>query len=586
MAIKGANLIVVLTALLICLPLPAMGAEKVEVVVTGVEDEALANVQEALALPQGLVREGKIDRLWLERFARQAGEKAQTALQPFGYYNARVTTSLEPVGRQNFRLLARIDAGQPVRITAMNVQVTGAGKEEENLAELVELFPLEKGDVLLHQTYEKAKGDFKSRAEELGYLDAEFALHQIRIDPTRTAAQINLVLETGNRYFFGDVAIEGAPDYPESFLRRYLSFKPGERFSYSRLGQTQLNFNNSERFREVIVAPRKEEATDNMIPVTVQLKQAYRRSLRPGLGYGTDTGGRFSLRYRDLNMLHRGHEYFANLFISQRLQGFASGYIIPSSKDIRSSTTLQLNLQREETTYVSRLVALELDKNRSFGRSGLGTAYIRLQQESFTIGSEDSSSRLVLPGVRYTKNRYGELVRPTQGYRYFLDLRGTHHLLGSDTGLVQIIAEGSYLLPLPWRLSLHSRAKVGFTWLDDSLGDLPTSLRFFAGGDQSVRGYSYKSLGPRDATGEVVGGKHLLVGSLELERALFKDWGVSVFYDAGNALNSLASIRLFRGAGLGVHYYTRVGALNLSVARQLGVDQPSFHIHFTMGLEL
>ncbi|WP_054695204.1 BamA/TamA family outer membrane protein [Geotalea toluenoxydans] len=90
-------------------------------------------------------------------------------------------------------------------------------------------------------------------------------------------------------------------------------------------------------------------------------------------------------------------------------------------------------------------------------------------------------------------------------------------------------------MPLPWRLSLHTRAKVGLTLLNDPMADLPASLRFFAGGDQSVRGYSYKSLGPRDATGEVVGGRHLLVGSIELERALFKDWGLSVFYDIGNA---------------------------------------------------
>jgi translocation and assembly module TamA len=139
---------------------------------------------------------------------------------------------------------------------------------------------------------------------------------------------------------------------------------------------------------------------------------------------------------------------------------------------------------------------------------------------------------------------------------------------------------------LPWRLSLHPRAKAGATTLHDPITDIPPSLRFFAGGDLSVRGYSYKSLGPRDDSGKVVGGTQLLTGSVELERALFKDWGVSVFYDAGNAFNSFNSVSLAQGAGVGLHYYTSVGGLNLSVARPLGVDNPSFHFHFTVGLEL
>ncbi|HBA71440.1 MAG TPA: outer membrane protein assembly factor, partial [Geobacter sp.] len=133
---------------------------------------------------------------------------------------------------------------------------------------------------------------------------------------------------------------------------------------------------------------------------------------------------------------------------------------------------------------------------------------------------------------------------------------------------------------------LHTRAKAGTTLLSDPLRDIPPSLRFFAGGDQSVRGYSYKSLGPRDASGQVTGGKQLLTSSIELERALFKDWGISLFYDVGNSFNSFSQVKLFQGAGVGLHYYTSVGALNLSVARPLWQDNPSIHFHFTVGFEL
>jgi translocation and assembly module TamA len=574
-------------ALLICLASPLPAAEPVAVILEGIEGDVLKNVREALVLPYGLVRDGKVDRLWLERFRLQADETVRTAMEPFGYYNARVAATIEEGTSGEVRLRVRVEAGEPVRVTEAALALHGPGAEEPQLKALAAAFPLAKGGVLLQQKYEEVKGALLSRAQELGYLDADFPVHEIRIDKPASTARIRLELETGRRYFFAGARIEGAPGYPEAFLRRYLAFSPGEAFSYARLGETQINFTNSERFREVDLTAEKTESREYRIPVLVQLKPGSSKSLRQGIGYGTDTGGRFNVRYRNLNVLDRGHEFYSNLFISEHLQGLATGYILPDAVDIRSSTVLQFNLQREDvSTYTSRLIALELDKNRSLGKGELGSAYIRLQREEYTVGAQESGARLVLPGLRYSGNFYDNPARPARGFRYAFDLRGTHQLLGSDTGLLQLICEGSHLLPLPWRLSLHTRAKAGITLLSDPLSDLPPSLRFFAGGDQSVRGYSYQSLGPLDATGQVAGGKHLLVGSVELERALFKDWGVSTFYDAGNAFDSFTGFRLYQGAGVGLHYYTPVGALNLSVARQVGVDDPGFHIHFTVGFEL
>jgi translocation and assembly module TamA len=559
----------------------------VEVVVEGIDDAALANVRETLALPAGLVSDGRVDMLWLKRFAEMADEKALTALEPFGYYNARATVNLDKAGDGKFRLRLVVEPGKPVRVTAAHVGLEGKGAHERLLVSLVEGFPLGKGDVLLQQQYEEAKGNLLAKAQELGYLDAEFSRHEIRIDREKSGAVIDLLLKSGEQYLFDKTTIEGAPDYPDGFLRRNLAYRSGDLFSYGRLGETQFNFTNSERFRDVTVTPEKEAAKGYRVPVLVRLKQAPRRSIRPGAGYGTDTGGRFSLRYRDLNLLHLGHEFSANLFIAERLQGLALKYSVPGYRDLRSSTSLQLNLQREEvTTYTSRLAALELALNRGFGNRRLGTAYLKLQQEEFTIGDQDSSSRLVLPGVRYAADSYDNLIRPGRGYRFAMESRGTHQFLGSDTALLQFIAEGGYITPLPWRLTLQVRGKTGVTLLKDSLSELPPTLRFFAGGDHSVRGYSYQSLGPRDASGSVKGGNHLLFGSIEMERALFNNWGVSLFTDAGNAFDSVPDLHLALGVGAGLHYYTPVGALNLYVARQLGVSNPSIHIHFTVGFDL
>ena len=561
-------------------------AEPVSIVVTGIEGNELKNVQETLVLPVGLVREGIVDRLWLERFAKQADDKIRTALEPFGYYNALVTVTVEPTGVR-YRLMVKVVPGEAVRLTDVNVTVVGPGDGERRLSRLVATFPLKKGDVLLHQRYEEAKAALKSRAEELGYLDANFSRHEIRVDQSATTATVELVLETGEMYFFGATHIQGAPDYPDSFLGRHLTYKSGDVFSYPRLGETQRNFTNSERFKEVIITPDKQDAEAFKVPVTVDLKAGPSISLRPGIGYGTDTGARFTVRYRDVNMFHLGHELFSNLYVAERLQGLVTGYVLPSPMDVRSSTTLQLNLQQEDTTsYTSRILALELDRNLSLGTGKLITGYVRAQYEDYTVGLQKSTARLLLPGLRFSDDQYDNPLRPRRGFSYALELRATHQLLGSDTALVQILAGGSHLQPLPWNLSLHTRAKAGITLFNDPLRDIPPSLRFFTGGDQSVRGYSYKSLGPRDASGKITGGTQLLTASIELERALFKEWGISVFYDVGNTFNSFSAVSLFQGAGVGLHYYTSVGALNLSVALPIGVDNPSFHVHFTVGFEL
>ncbi|MBK5276723.1 MAG: outer membrane protein assembly factor [Desulfuromonadales bacterium] len=586
-ALHHGLILAVLACLLILSPdAPLHAAEPVAIIVSGIEGDALKNVQESLVLPAGLVREGTVDKLWLDRFAHQAVETAKTALEPFGYYNAVVTVLVEPAG-EHYRLRVTVEAGEPVKLTGVRVTLAGAGNGEASLHKLVASFPLNKGDVLQQQRYEEAKAGLQSQARDLGYLDADFSRHEIRISPSATTATIELVLDTGGMYYFGATRIQGAPDYPESFLRRHLTYTSGEVFSYPRLGETQRNFTNSERFKEVIITPEKQDAEAFRVPVNIQLKAGPRFSVRPGIGYGTDTGARFTIRYRDLNMFHLGHELFSNLYVAERLQGLVTGYILPSPRDVRTSTTLQLNLQREETSvYFSRILALELDRNRSLGTGKLGTAYVKLQYEDYTVGVENSTARLLLPGLRFTDDHYDNPIRPQRGFRYALELRGTHQFLGSDTALVQALAAGSHIQPLPWRLSLHTRANAATTMLSDPLKDIPPSLRFFTGGDQSVRGYSYKSLGPRDASGRVVGGKQLLTASVELERALFNKWGISVFYDVGNSFNTFSDVKLFQGAGVGLHYYTTVGGLNFSVARPLGVDNPSFHFHFTVGFEL
>jgi translocation and assembly module TamA len=249
----------------------AVADEPVEVVVEGLEGEVLKNVQMALTLPADLVKEGKADLLWLTRFEGQIPEKVRRAMEPFGYYQSRIEVSLETLQDGVYRLDVRVEPGPPVHVTSVKVEIHGPGSEEQKLKDLLSTFPIREGDILRHDRYEQAKQALKAKALELGYLDADFAAHEIRVSLAERKAAINLVFETGPQYRFGEAAFTGDLTYPKSFLRRYLAFKPGEVFSSLKIARTQLNFINSDRFAEVTVIARKEEAEDLRVPVRVNL---------------------------------------------------------------------------------------------------------------------------------------------------------------------------------------------------------------------------------------------------------------------------------------------------------------------------
>ncbi len=572
---------------LFCLPLKAVANGPVEIQVEGIEGEARKNVEAALALPSGFIREGSVNRQWLEYYTLKADEKVKDALEPFGYYNAVVTATLEQSGDNSYLLKVRIVAGKPVRLEQVLTELKGDGAAEPVLKEKAAAFRIHIGSDLNHEVYEKAKSELLAAARELGYLDVNLARHLVTVNPAESSATIDLVLDTGHRYRFGDVAFEGATAYPDVLLRRFITFKPGQPFSYRALAQTQLQFSGSPYFTNASAIPDKESADDFRLPVVIRVKPAPRLTIRPGLGYGTDTGFRGSINYRDLSLFYPGNIFNADVTISERLQGIGLAYSIPGTRNLDTATSLQINLQREElNNTLSSLVATELNHTIGFRDNLLATGYIRFMYERYHAGLDDTFAMLPLPGVRIAQRRYDDPIRPAAGYHYGLEICGTTHELGADVGFLQGTAEGGGMLALPWRLSLLGKVKGGATIIDDHLRSLPVSLRFFAGGDTSVRGYAYKSLGPKDITGTVVGGKYLLQGSLELQRALFEDWGVSLFYDMGNAFDSFHNLHIYQGAGVGAQYFSPVGVINLNLARQLGIGNPGYRVHFSIGFQL
>lgn len=565
------------------LPATALAAD-VALLISGVEGEMRRNVEAVLEIPRGLVKDGQVNRLWLRRHVRQAPGKVRNALEPLGYYHAEADVDLEESPGERFLLRVNVQPGPPTKLDDVSVELAGPGRDVEALMENVRDFPLAEGDILRHDLYEKGKGQLESTAVDLGYIKAKFTTHIVRVDPDKDRATLSLVLDTGPRYRFGKIVFPVDTNYPERYLRRYITFKEGDVFTYAALGRTQSRLIDSDHFRNVIVSPRIKAAEEQRVPIEIQLKPKARRSLRPGIGFGTDTGARFSLLYRDINVWRLGHRFESDLVIAEVTQSLDFSYILPHYRNINSYTVLKGGLDREKTdTYTSRILFVEAELVQSRGRGKRLSFYVRLQREDYEVGVTDETSQLLIPGTRWSRRTYESPTRPVKGYHLGLEFRGTHEDLLSDTNLLQILGEANTLIPLPGRFSLFLRGKGATTRQEEEFADIPASLRFFTGGDRSVRGFAYQSLGPVDADGDVVGGKHLLIGSIELERAFAQKWGLAIFYDTGNAFNDLSDYELARSAGIGLRWYTLIGPIKLDIARQLSETDPSYRLHFSVG---
>lgn len=574
-----------LLGLLLVLLLAASGAQADEPLpqleLRGVSGPALANATEALLPPAGLFRDGTFNPLWLNRYLRQAPEKVSRALQPFGYYSA--TTEIEvdrdlspPV------IVVTINPGPQVRVATRQLEISGF--QHRQLLQRLSLFPLEPGSVLLHLPYEKSKAELQALALDLGYLDADFSRHQITVDRQALTADLELTLKTGPRYRFGELRIRGGESYPDRFLRRYLLVRQGALFSPTELSKTQQQFLDSDRFSSVVIVPLREEAEDDAVPVEIRLTEKASKRLRPGVGYGTDTGARVFLRYQDVNAWGFGHEFSSDLLVAERQQNLTGHYLIPGYRNVDTMLALRGGYHAENLdTYDTSYVFAEIEQLYGFTKGRVGSVFLRLQQESSTIGGEDITTGILMPGLRFRIGQLDDPVRPKKGYFVSTEVRGTSDALVSDISLTQILGDVNWIHPLPWQTFLRLRGTGAITLQDNEFDQIPASLRFFAGGDRSVRGYAYQSLGPEDDTGDVIGGKHLLVGSIELEKRFLQSWGGAVFFDAGNAFDSFNDYELKKAAGVGLRYFTPVGPARIDLAKALD-DNKGFRVHIGLGV--
>lgn len=209
---------------------------------------------------------------------------------------------------------------------------------------------------------------------------------------------------------------------------------------------------------------------------------------------------------------------------------------------------------------------------------------MRLEQERFTLGNETGRSTLLIPSLSFNRTRTDGGVDPSRGYSLRFDVQAGKEELLSDFDFVRVSAAARGLTTLAEDHRFLARVQLGSV-NSNAFDSVPPSLRFFAGGDQSVRGYDFRGLSPTNAQGDRIGGRHLIAGSLEYQYEFIERWRAAVFVDHGNAVDSLTD-PLETSLGIGVRWVSPIGPVRLDFARSISDPDQGFRIHFAMGPEL
>ncbi len=577
-------------AMLLALPLLANAGMILKV--DGLPDD----LRQAVISASGLDAYAKrpVSEAQARRLFKQAQDQVDGILRPYGFYHSTVHGDLVRDGA-GWTISLHIAAGPPVMIRQVDAQlpqpVRGIGAVRAALRALRALqdHQLNDGD------YESARDAVTSSLTANGYLDARLLTHRVEVDTGQNQARVTLAWDCGQRYHFGPVSFTGSQFRP-GVLDRYVPFADGTAYTQDQLLELQQSLTNTEYFSMVDVRPDLEHRQGQDIPVLVNLRPGRQTVYTGGPFYGTDTGPgiRAGLGKRWIN--RRGHKWSNELILAQRLKSLSTLYTIPMPGPNQRSFNFGANfLDANTVTSVAHTFEVVANETRLW-HGWTRTLGVHALTGTFTVGKrgtesdrisglEHGSSTLVYAEGSLARKRMDNSTFVRHGWSLNFTARTTAGSALSSARFSQLMADAKWIHAFAGRNRLILRGTAAVTDTND-FSALPPQLRFFAGGDRSVRGYAYQAIGPLNASKRVIGGRNLLIASSEMEHYFSPHWGMAGFVDAGNAFNG-TDYRPQLGTGLGLRWLSPVGMIRVDVGTPIhSIYGHGIQLHVNIGPDL
>ena len=573
-----------------------------EVRILGLDEEMENNVRGSLSLVDAAGQEVSGRRMGY--LVRTAESEAREALEPFGFYSPTIEVERDRADT-SASVTIRVDPGQPVRVRNSDIAIIGEGGQDRYLqSDLADFIP-SPGAIFNHADYEASKIRISRRLTERGYFDADFSSRRVEVTRAENAADIDLVWTSGIRYDMGPTLFEQTrPIIRNELLENLVYWNEGDYYHQGRIDRLRTSLARLDYFGDIEITPDPAQAVDGRVPVTVRLTPAKRNIYTAGLSYGTDSGAGVRLGAERRYVNTRGHKALAQLDYAQKRKTLTVQYRIPAFAWRDGWYTISAQGNDEQTDYIdTRRIELVGSRSGQYSQQVNLVASLHVLRERWAYSTEDDDdpttplayryATFTHPSVRAEYINVDDRIFPTSGVGGSLTLRSGVEGVGSDASFAQLHARASTFKGLGGNARLILRAEAGYTWTS-ALVDMPPSLRFYAGGDRSIRGYEWREVGPRltryeeDEDGGLreigylaTGARNVVTASAEYERYFLGNWGAAVFVDSGSAFDS-GSPDWHTGVGIGARWRSPVGPVKIDIAR--GLDDPDSP--FTIGLSI
>jgi outer membrane protein insertion porin family len=535
-----------------------------------------------------------------------------------GYVDHKIDEPIILTRGQGLEIVIRVQEGERYRVGT--VRLGGdLGKRPEGLLADVSLTS---GQIFRRSRLLNDVTALERRYADRGYAFAEVS-PATRFERDKRLVNVTYMIQQGPPVYFRNVNIAGNLKTRDKVIRRELEVAEKERFSSARVRASRRALLRTGYFKDVTVSTERTDREDE-VDLLVKVEEAPTGAFSIGAGYSTATAFSFRTSLEERNLFGTGRRVSANLSLSKTDQDIVLGVVEPRVLDSRAdlgldvfhtntdfatwsnrrtgfSTRISAPMRYVRLPYFGRradvYLSEEFDTEPGFSvldhlHGGIGYTLFR---SKITDVDEDAPSSIeegtsltsaVTPRLSYdTRNHF---FVPTEGIRSVASVKLAG--LGGDNRYMRSDASLSWYYPVfknfEWgenfAVMLGGRIGYGATWNDR---ELPLFERYFAGGINSVRGYEYRTLGPRECPEsdpecddpEAIGGNKQLVLKAELHFPILDQWGFrgAVFFDQGQAFGPADNIRLEdlkRSTGLAMQWQSPIGPVRLSWAYPLNAD--------------
>jgi len=547
--------------------------------------DAPSPLRETLAASVNLIRWQTYDQMSTSLFdalVRQASEQAKEAAETEGFFSATVDVAVDR-SVTPFNVTVRVTPGPQATVKSAQIAIDGIATNDSVGAaargvvqrqwSLAPGTPFRQADWIAakQQAVETVAGD-SFAAAKLGFSEA-------LVDPDANTVAIDVRIDSGPVFHVGELEIEGLSRYPSELVRNYRTQRPGDRYSIAELDQFVRRLNGTGYFASVHAAIDADPAHADDAPVRVSVIEAPPKKLEMGVGYSTDTAFRANASYRDVNVDNQALQMSIDARIESKLQNASLRFVRPPSASGWSPSAFA----KVERTDISGLVTQtasigarmsSLDERNQWQ---YGVAYYTDLQEP--EGAPQSDARALYVDVERAWRRVDDIAAPTRGW-VALAQAGAGIPGASSRSFQRVVLRYAYWHPIDRQWSFSTRAEAGVVFAQ-SRNDIPAALLFRTGGDTTVRGYAFESLGIKQGDA-VLPTRYYYATSVEATRWIGEAWGIAVFVDAGNAFDDRSEARPALGYGFGARVKTPIGPFRLDVA--YGERSRQVRLHFSVGV--